>query len=64
MLTIYSTVLIMSKSTLNQKHCVDQDICSVLQLNVRSIPKNLKSLEKYMSNLYVCFTVVCITETS
>ena len=35
----------------------------VFQLNVRSIPKNLKALEMYMNNLAVCFTVVCITET-
>ena len=51
------------ESIFNQKHCVDQDLFSVFQLNVRSIPKNLKALEMYMNNLDVCFTVVCVTET-
>ena len=42
--------------TFNQKHCVNQDSFSILQL------LTLKTLQMYMNNLDVCFTVVCITE--
>ena len=42
---------------------VGVDEFSIIQLNVRSIPKNLQHFELFMSNLNIHFTVVCITES-
>ena len=39
------------------------DEFSIIQLNVRSIPKNLQHFELFISNLNIHFTVVCITES-
>ena len=41
----------------------NSDLCSVIHLNIRSIPANLSKLIQYMSNLNVNFEIIGLSET-
>ena len=41
----------------------DETSLALLHLNIRSIPKNLSSLEEYLHNLDYEFNILGITET-
>lgn len=46
----------------NEVH-VDSQCFSLIQINIRSIPKNLTCFENYLRGLNFCFTVIGISET-
>ena len=42
---------------------LNNDCFSIIHLNIRSIPKNLKTFENYLMNLDVQFSVIALSET-